>query len=401
MIIRIVWLGAALLFSTLVFGQETVIYQFGAPGSGDGNGPNGGLVFDASGNAYGTTTGGGSMGAGTVFELSPLQGGDWQETILYSFCTAQGGCTDGKYPLPGLVLDSNGNLYGTTYQGGANTFYGTVFELSPPKVPGTGWTEQVLLSFDDLDTGKAPNGGLLIDHSGNLYGTTAGAEQGEGLVFELSPGENGWSETVLYAFCRNYPDCSDGATPMAGVTFDKAGDLYGTTEFGGGHGIGWGVVYELSPSRSGWIETVLKVLTPATGGRTWAGITVDVEGNVYGGLTSGRQPQCGGFFQLKPFAVFPLSGGDGCLPQSDMVYSSGALFGSTPQGGTHSMGVLFKFNKKGNKASQTILYDFCQQQNCTDGSQPSGSPTLRNGQLYGATSSGGINNTGVIYKIAE
>lgn len=367
-------------------------------------GPNGGLVFDPAGNIYGTTIGGGTAGAGTVFELSPLQDGTWQETILYSFCPGgiNNGCPDGRQPLAGLVLDSSGNLYGTTTYGGNGS--GTVFELSPPSQPGGSWTHQVLWSFPggNID-GLNPYGGVAIDAAGNLYGTTSGTvTEGAGLVFELSPGQNGWTESLPHIFCLNYPDCSDGAQPMAGVTLDKAGNLYGTTEFGGQpNEVGWGVAYELSPTKSGWTETVLKVFTSATGGRTSAGITIYPEGHLYGGLSQGGANQCGGFFRLKTFGVFSLSGGNGCSPQADLLYGSGALLGSTGQGGANSRGVLFKFTAKQNHVTQTILYNFCQQVNCADGSQPMGSPTLRNGQLYGATFVGGINNTGVIYQIAE
>ncbi len=401
MISKIKWLTMTLLLSSLALAQETVIYQFGAAGPNDGSVPNGGLVFDAAGNIYGTTGTGGSEGAGTVFELSPLQDGTWQETVLYNFCSGSN-CPDGAIPNGGLVFDAKGNLYGTTTEGGANVFYGSVFELSPPSQQGGSWTEQVLWSFGGANDGVNPYDGLVID-AGNLYGTTSGTmTAGAGMVFELSPGRNGWTETVLHVFCLNYPDCSDGAQPKAGVTFDKAGNLYGTTTDGGQpNKVGWGVAYELSPTQSGWTETVLKVFTSVTGGRTSAGITIDPEGHLYGGLSEGGPHQCGSFFRLNTFVVFPLSGGNGCLPLSDLLYSSGALFGSTIEGGANSLGALFKFTAKESRVTQTILYNFCQQTNCADGSIPNGSPTVRNGQLYGATEQGGLYNLGVIYQIAE
>jgi len=279
----------------------------------------------------------------------------------------------------------------------------TVFELSPPSQPGGSWTEQVVWSFGGVNDGRTPNGDLVIDAAGNLYGTTLASAVGVGLVFELSPGgQNDWTESVLYDFCPKYQGCVDGAQPLAGVTLDRAGNLYGTTMFGGTpRGIGWGVVYELSPTKSGWIETVLKAFTSATGGRSVAGITIDPVGHLYGSTVQGGLSGCGGFFRLKPFGVFPLSGGNGCLPGSDLLYSSGALFGATAQGGANSQGALFKFTAKGNNVTQTILYNFCQQANCADGSQPSGSLTLTNGQLYGAAAQGGLYNLGVIYQIAE
>ncbi len=401
MVSKITWLTLTLLLSSLTLAQETVIYQFGAAGPNDGAEPNGGLVFDAAGNMYGTTVKGGSFGFGTAFELSQLKDGTWQESILYNFCSAGNLCQDGQFPKAGLIFDAGGNLYGTTTYGGAGGS-GTVFELSPPSQPGGSWTEQVLWSFPGADVdGLNPYGGVTIDAAGNLYGTTSGSvTEGAGLVFELSPGPNGWTESLLHVFCLNYPDCSDGAQPEAGVTFGNAGNLYGTTMFGGQPDkVGWGVAYELSPTQSGWTETVLKVFSSKTGGQTTAGITIDPAGNLYGGLSQGEN-SCGGYFRLKPFAVLQLTGGDGCSPGSDLVYSRGALFGSTGQGG-NSQGLLFKFTRKGNHVAQTILYTFCQQANCADGSIPNGSPTLRNGQLYGATEQGGLYNSGLIYRIAE
>ncbi len=404
MISKIKWLTMTLLLSSLALAQETVIYQFGAAGPNDGSLPNGGLVFDTEGNIYGTTVAGGSFGFGTAFELTPLQDGTWQETILYDFCSAGNFCPDGQYPEAGLIFDTSGNLYGTTTSGGANGLDdGVVFELSPPSLPGGSWTEQVLWSFGGANDGAAPYGGLAMDATGNLYGTTSGSvTAGVGVVFKLSSGQNGWTESLLHIFCLKYPDCSDGAEPKAGVTFDNAGNLYGTTTDGGQpNKVGWGVAYELSPTQSGWTETVLKVFTSVTGGRTSAGITIDPEGHLYGGLSEGGPHQCGSFFRLNTFVVFPLSGGNGCLPLSDLLYSSGALFGSTIEGGANSLGALFKFTAKESRVTQTILYNFCQQTNCADGSIPNGSPTVNNGQLYGATEQGGLYNLGVIYQIAE
>jgi uncharacterized repeat protein (TIGR03803 family) len=396
----VAWTDIAYWFA---FAQETVIYQFGAAGSNDGGGPNGGLVFDATGNMYGTTVGGGSFGFGTVFELSPLKDGTWQESILYNFCSAGNLCPDGQFPGAGVMFDASGNLYGTTTYGGAH-LSGTVFELSPPSQPGGSWTEQVLWSFGQANDGLNPYGSLAIDAAGNLYGTTSGSTTvGVGVVYELSPGPNGWTESLPHVFCLNYPDCSDGAQPMAGVTFDKVGNLYGTTMFGGKpNQVGWGVAYKLSATQSGWTETVLKVFSSASGGRTSAGITIDPAGHLYGGLSAGGRNQCGSFFRLLPFEVFPLTGGNGCSPGSDLLYSSRALFGVTAQGGANSQGVLFKFTANGNHVTQTILYNFCQQANCTDGSHPNGSVTLKNGQIYGATTEGGLSQFGgVIYRIAE
>ena len=237
--------------------NEKVLHSFNDNGQ-DGGTPEAGLIFDAAGNLYGTTLGGGTYGGGTVFELTPTAGGGWTEKVLYSFCS-QPNCTDGAGPLAGLILDAAGNLYGTTSQGGdyqcpsgTYTYCGTVFELKP--IAGGGWTEQVLHSFDGSGTdGTYPSAGLIFDAAGNLYGTTqVGGYYGGGTVFELTPTAGGaWTENVLFSF-----DGTGGAVPFAGLIFDGAGNLYGTTYEGGTYSNG--TVFELTPTAGGgWTEQVL------------------------------------------------------------------------------------------------------------------------------------------------
>jgi hypothetical protein len=234
---------------------EILLYVFQ---SSDGiYNPNPGLIFDQAGNLYGTIPqSGGSgcfngFGCGAVFELSPNGSGGWTETLLYAF---QGG-SDGAYPQPGLILDKNGNLYDTAEQGGGTACFGgagcgTVFELSPNG--SGGWTETALYSFGGGSDGASPEAGLIFDKTGNLYGTTffGGAPacfsgDGCGTTFELSPnGSGGWTETVLYSFQGS----SDGANPEAGLIFDQTGNMYGTTTQGGGNGCsaGCGMAFEVS-----------------------------------------------------------------------------------------------------------------------------------------------------------
>jgi len=219
--------------------KEKVLYSFQNNGS-DGNYPYASLISDTQGNLYGTTSMGGAYGYGAVFELSPV-GGTWTETVLYSFCS-QGGsnCTDGADPVAALIQDSNGNFYGSTTSGGAGC--GTVFELTP--AAGGGWTETVLHSFTGTD-GCYPYAGVVSDASGNLYGTTfEGGAYDSGAVFELTLGD--WTETVLHSFHSR-----DGRGPAAGLIFDAKGDLYGTTFTGGGGTLchqGCGTVFELHPT---------------------------------------------------------------------------------------------------------------------------------------------------------
>lgn len=280
--------------------QETVLYSFGT-NPNDGTLPNGGLIFDKTGSLYGTTQRGGSVcseDCGTVFELSPLPDGTWQETVLYNFCSGglQNVCPDGQNPHAGLIFDANGNLYGTTTYGGANFDGGTVFELSPPPAPGGNWTETVLWNFGNPGDGRYPEGKVALDLLGNLYGTTSDGGNGAGIVFELTRGQNGWTETTLYGFCPTHP-CHDGAVPMAGVSFDKVGNIYGTTEQGGYNGYSWGVVYELSPSLSNWTETVLHRFN-SSGGYPKSVVNFDKAGKLYGTYSGGNdnQPSCGGVF---------------------------------------------------------------------------------------------------------
>lgn len=267
---------------------ETILHSFG--NGADGYGPAGGLVFDKAGNLYGTSSGGSGTaspncptGCGTVFELFPGSNGQWTENILYNFCS-QGDCVDGSGPRGGLLLDAKGNLFGTTFSGGVpdNHNDGTVFELSPS---GNGqWTHTVLYMFQSsLYDASMPNGNLIQDKSGNLYGTapSGGSTNGNsGVVFKLTQGTQGqWTESILYQFC-SVAGCLDGGIPYAGLTIDQAGNLNGTTTYGG---VDWGVVFELTPGAS--TASVLYTFPGGVGGSgpgPGSGVILDSEGNLYG-----------------------------------------------------------------------------------------------------------------------
>ena len=272
---------------------EKVLYNFGK--GTDGAAPEAGLIFDAAGNLYGTTTFGVSHDRyGTVFELSPTAGGNWTEKVLHSF----GSGADGTYPMAGLVFDTSGNLYGTCSQGGAYGGWGIVFQLTPQA--GGGWGEQVLHNFSDYSDGSTPYAGLIIDVSGNLYGTTSsGGDYYEGTVFELShTAGGGWTHQVLHSF--NY---TDGGTPQAGLTFDAAGNLYGTA--GGGY-YGYGTVFELTPTAGGgWTEQVLHSFNGTDGAGPQAGLIFDADGNLYGTTAGGGTYNDGTVFELTP--LFPCA----------------------------------------------------------------------------------------------
>lgn len=390
-----------------------VVYAFGT-NPDDGYAPNGGLVLDTAGNIYGTTAFGGSICSsecGTAFELSPSGNGGWTEAIIYNFCQLSQ-CADGQSPRAGLIIDSAGNLYGTTMLGGAYGG-GTVFELSPPSAPGGSWQETVLWSFGVPGDGGVPLDKLTPDTSWNLYGTTSESDGGRGAVFELSPSSNGWTEKLLYNFCTNYPDCQDGEEPAAGVSFDRVGNLYGTTQYGGGpKGNGWGVAYELSPTGNGdWIETVLRNFAYKTGGQPLSIVTFDDAGNLYGTVSlGGGQAGCGGMFRLSPTrdgwtgSILPLDYADGCNPQAGVFVDNvkGAAYGTAQVGGRFGGGTVFQRTS----SKMTTVYSFCSQPSCEDGSLPASFLTPAAGKLYGTTSQGGSSSAcgqlgcGVVFEVA-
>ena len=227
--------GSGTAFRLTPNGTESVLYSFcSATNCSDGNGPMAGVIFDQSGNLYGTTSRGGALNQGTVFKLSP-NGGSRRHSVLHSFT----GTKDGSDPLAGLIFDTIGNLYGTTSSGGANGL-GVVFKLAP-NANGS-WQERVLRNFTGSKGGANPAAGLIFDQNGNLCGTTIrGGPHEHGVAFRLEPNTGGgWHETVLVYF-NEHP----GAVPYSGLILDTLGNLYGTT-FGQG-AFDPGSVYEITP----------------------------------------------------------------------------------------------------------------------------------------------------------
>lgn len=281
--------------------SENILYTF--TGGKDGGYPAAGLTLDQAGNLYGMTEGGGAYGRGTVFELTPNPHGSWTEKVLYSFT----GGKDGWQPLFGsLVFDGTGNLYGTVTEGGAHTNWGVVFKLTPN--PDGSWTESVLHNFTGGWDGGSPYAGVIVDRTGNLYGTTeeggnSGCANGLGcgVVFQLILDTDGsWKEKVLHRFSGG----KDGASPWAGLIFDQAGNLYGTT-LGGGNlscdlGYGCGVVFKLAPnSNGGWNETVLHAFINHPGAGPMGGLIFDAARNLYG-TTAGAVATEGSVFEITP-----------------------------------------------------------------------------------------------------
>jgi uncharacterized repeat protein (TIGR03803 family) len=322
-------------------------------------------------------------------------------SVLYTFT----GGTDGGVPYQRdpLVLDKNGNLYGTTTLGGdlgASQCFGygcgVVFRISPAG------EETVLYSFTGATDGGDPEAGLVQDKEGNLYGTTAGGgASGGGVVFRVQPDGN---ETVLYSFPFVGPE---GDSPVAGVVRDQEGNLYGTTPGGGdlscGGGGGCGVVFKLDPAGN---ESVLNAFDGADGAAPGARLLRDEKGNLYGDTYSGGNDDCvtgdcGVVFEVSPTGkekvLRAFSGSDGANPLADLVYDqSGNLYGTTFFGGSCSQegcGVVFKLTPTG---EYTLLYDFTGGE---DERFPSGLVRDKQGNLYGTTQGGGVSQYGSVFRL--
>jgi uncharacterized repeat protein (TIGR03803 family) len=334
--------------------KETVLHSFANNGV-DGNKPYGSVVFDKNGNLYGTTTLGGTHGGGLVFELSPQASGKWKETIIHTFY-ANG--KDGAAPYGGPVFDSAGNLYGST-DGGGKSYFGTVYEL----IPGANgkWTEKILHSF--ANNGKdgwlavAP---VILDSSGNIYGTTLlGGSGGNGIVYELTPSTGGkWSEKTLHAFSSND---AQGALSYGALAFNASGDLVSTTDAGGKNNVG--AVFELIPGADNkWTEKVLHsfVTSRSTGEYPLANIIFDGSGNMYSTTQYGGNgaqsngtifemlPNGKGGWSEKTLYQFCIAENcdDGSVATSGLVFDkAGNMYGTTQGGGTGGGGIVYKFTK--------------------------------------------------------
>jgi uncharacterized repeat protein (TIGR03803 family) len=262
---------------------ETVLYSFDF----DGNYPNGAqptssLTPDDAGDFYGTTANGGLWGYGTVFELSPNSGGGWNETVIYSFCPdPKSGCPDGWQPLSAVIFDKAGNLYGTAYEGGAHG-NGVVFELSPSEA---GWTQTVLYNFPGGSGAAYPVNGLIFDTSGNLYGTTCAPGGAEGTIFTLSPAGGAWTGQIIYNMGANQGT-------IGGLAIDAAGNIFGVSDT---------TAFKLSSDGNGtWTPTIIHTFAGAPkDGAGPQGIPVfDGEGNLYGATCGGGRYNYGTVYEL-------------------------------------------------------------------------------------------------------
>ena len=371
-----------------------VIHNFTGP---DGESPYGGPALDRLGNLYGTTYAGGKYGAGAVYKMS-LQGSSWKFSRLYSF---KGG-SDGSGPAFGTLAIVHGCwLFGTT-EGGFP--FGTAFEVRPttntcPTSAGA-WQESVVHSFGTGQDGAQPIGGVVFDSAGNFYGTTSlGGVYGQGTVFKGTRSGQSWAESVIYSFTGG----TDGANPPAGVTVDSHGNLFGTSSFGGANGVG--AIYELSPSASGWTQTVLYSFQGQNDGQNpVGGVILDQAGNLYGGTFDGGVNGGGTVYELSPSGggwtmttLYSFTGGYGG-PYNKLTFDAqGNLYGATNGEGAHGDGMVFRLTPSNGSWTLTDLYDFS---SGTDGGLPYGSLAVdKNGNVFGTASLGGSVNRGVVFEI--
>jgi uncharacterized repeat protein (TIGR03803 family) len=365
---------------------DKVLYTFptcGAPKDCSRGSQPQALILDPAGNIYGVAHQGGSVNAGTVFKLAPPISGKtaWTFSLLYTF---KGGL-DGRYPVGRLTIDVNGNLYGVTQQGGQSgsgcfsNGCGTAYVLTPPQAGKKSWTKSVIYSFSISSTSVGPSGGMIFDSLGNLYGTIYDSNSiGGGQVYQLTPptaGQTTWTETILWQFSGSFAGCGpDGAGVNGGLIFDSAGNLYGTTYYGGGVYFqggecgGSGTVFQLEPpsgDQFGWTEVVL---------------------NVFDGFVAT----------------------DGAAPNGDLVLDpSSNLYGTTIGGGTAACqgGTVFKITpgQIGGSGSFNSLYSFagCSSGRGPDGGQPLAGVVLDSlGNIYGTNSFGGLSANGTVFELA-
>lgn len=385
----------------------TVLHDF--TGRGDGSNPAAGLTLYGEANLYG--------GAGqlSVFRLSH-QGSGWVLNPIYQFDG-----TNGEFVAGRLTVGPDGGLYGATTFGGiplcaAGAGCGLVFSLRPPaffcRNPFCPWTETQLYNFDQHpDDGHYPNGDIVFDAVGNLYGTTSnGGLYDQGTVYELTPSQSGWVESVLYDFTGT----ADGGTPNAGMVIDHAGNLYGTTSAGGDpqclDDSPCGVVFELSPTTSGWVETVLHTFQNGSDGADpKGGLIADHSGNLYGTTSVGGSNGGGTVFEMTPSnagwifnLLYGLTGNGARVGPMGLLAldSSGNLYGTTNSEGSQLAGNVFKLMLAGGNWVYTDLHDF----SGIDGTYPEDGPAVdASGNLYGTTFYGGTGSCdygcGVVWEI--
>jgi len=378
--------------------------------------PQGTLLEDASGNLFGTTRGGGTYGVGTVFELSPATGGTWTLTTLYNFVPYGAG---GYVPISDLVRDQAGAFYGTFYAGGDSTCNcGGVYKLVPPVSGGT-WTESAIYNFKGNADGRLPAvAGLALTKTGTIFGVTSrGGTWDSGVLFQLVT-KNGksYTESVLYSF----GDLADGSGPNGTVILDSAGSIYGVTALGGA--FNQGTVYRYVPAANGHPanESILFSFggDGTTGATPTGNLLFDVGGNLYGVTNGGGTNFDGVVYSLAPgkpswteTVIYTLNTNSGANPVGGLTWNhtNNNLYGTTSSqnGLTTGDGSVFKLAPpavKGGAWTETRLYQFSYK---VSGGFPTGAVTRdsKTGNLYGTAFNGGIEGCdlycGVIWQITN
>jgi uncharacterized repeat protein (TIGR03803 family) len=392
---------AAFAPSARAASSTQVIYSFA--GDDDGEYTDSDLIMDSAGNLYGTSVLGGDFGSGTVFELSP-SGNSWTHTVLYSFT----GGADGGEPYKGVTLDAKGNLYGTAVVGGTGgtcveSGCGVVYKLTNN---GGTWTQTVIHNFRGPD-GYGPGNGLTLDAAGNLYGMTAvGGASGLGVIYQVKPQSDGsWKLVVIH----NFTGGNDGSSGSAGrLLLDSVGNLYGVATAGGFNGKG--TAFKLSPTQDGKFKfkTLYAFKGQPDAGFPYGGLTFDVAGNLYGTTYYDGANNLGSVYQLslgtngvwKEKVLYSFKGGrDGSSSISNLVSDpAGNLYGTTSEGGAGcSCGVIFKLTRGGNGTwTESVPYRF--QGSPDAGFAYNGMEPGPAGTYYGATVHGGPTNDGTVYQ---
>ncbi len=331
--------------------SETVIYSF--TGGADGGNPTAGLKMDANGALYGTaSTANGGQATGVVFQLVPpvAPATTWTYNVIHSF----GGNNDGADPNSSLIVGKNGSFWGTTVKGGTSG-QGTVFQVTPPAAPGGMWTENVLYSFTGGADGGQPYAELAADSSNNLFGTAyTGGASNSGTVFKLAPpakGKPAWTESTIYTFKGG----ADGLNPLGGLVLTPTGALIGTTYLSDNSN-GDGVIFELTPSGTGYKQSVLITFDGTNGANPSDTLVPDLKGNFYGSTGGAQAGTAGNLFKLTPSAnvvhpyilsvMYTFTGGvDGQAALPSVSQSlMGAVYGTTFYGGPGGAGEVFRIN---------------------------------------------------------